>query len=312
MESAGHARADEFRGRARRRERGRGASSARWMVKKITRARAETDGARTVARAQVALRVEWGGRAVTLRAPRSASLGGFLTRERAMRRVIEALGAPERAGRVTLRSAEGGGLEASASASALADASADGDGGAVTIRLDVAEDAVASIDGVDGWSAMERECRQSFFNSVKESTYATRASAARAMTMSSEDADALYEGAMRGDIKGLMRAEAVSAELGEGKKREVVPLRVYEVRERDFSSATFVSAPASVERRGTTVEEALRAFGVDTSAVRSVLSQGVEIDLNFDLAQTYESLRHVDGFLYLVVHVKGSFSSSLV
>ena len=199
---------------------------------------------------------------------------------------------------------------------AEAEDDADGEGGAVTIRLDVAEDAVArgrgDVDGVDGWSAMERECRQSFFNSVKESTYATRASAARAMTMSSEDADALYEGAMRGDIKGLMRAEAVSAELGEGKKREVVPLRVYEVRERDFSSATFVSAPASVERRGTTVEEALRAFGVDTSAVRSVLSQGVEIDLNFDLAQTYESLRHVDGFLYLVVHVKGSFSSSLV
>lgn len=241
---------------------------------------------------------------MTLRAPRSASLGGFLTREPTRRRVIEVLGARARVRRVELRSEGGKALEASASASALADASADGEGGAVTIRLEELEgDADDGGEDVDWWSAVERECRQSFFNSVKEATYATHASAARAMTMSSEDADALYEGAMRGDIKGLIRADAASAELGEGKKREVVPLRVYEVRERDFADATFASAPASVERRGTTVGEALRAFGVDTSAVRSVLSQGVEIDLNFELAQTYESLRHVDGFLYLVVHV---------
>jgi len=252
----------------------------------------------------VALRIECGDRALMVRAPRSASLGGFLTREPTKTRMIELLGVPARVERVELRLGVGRALEASAGASALADASADGDGGAVTIRLEVSEgDGEDRETFVDWWSAVERECRQSFFNSVKEATYATHASAARALTMSSEDADALYEGAMRGDVKGLMRADAASSELGEGKKREVVPLRVYEVRGRDFANATFASAPASVERRGTTVEEALCAFGVDTRAVRSVLSHGVEIDLNFDLAQTYESLRHVDGFLYLVVHV---------
>ena len=89
----------------------------------------------------------------------------------------------------------------------------------------------------------------------------------------------------------------------EGRKRAVVPVRVYETRGDDFANATFASAPASVERRGTTVGDALRAFGVDVDAVEIVLSQGVEVGLDFDLEETYEALRHADAFLYLVAHV---------
>ena len=73
--------------------------------------------------------------------------------------------------------------------------------------------------------------------------------------------------------------------------------------DRPSTPTTFASAPASVERRGTTVGDALRAFGVDVDAVEIVLAQGVEVGLDFDLEQTYEALRHADAFLYLVAHV---------
>jgi hypothetical protein len=155
----------------------------------------------------------------------------------------------------------------------------------------------------DGWARMGRECRHAFFNGLKEATYATRASAARVMTMSNENAEAMYDAVVRGDAEALRRAEEVGDVVREGRKRAVVPVRVYETRGDDLARATFASAPASVERRGTTVGDALRAFGVDVDAVQIVLSQGVEVGLDFDLEQTYEALRHADAFLYLVAHV---------
>jgi hypothetical protein len=121
--------------------------------------------------------------------------------------------------------------------------------------------------------------------------------------MSSEDADAMWDAVVRGDADALRRAEEVGDGVREGRKRAVVPVRVYETRGDDFANATFASAPASVERRGTTVGDALRAFGVEVDAVEIVLSQGVEVGLDFDLEQTYEALRHADAFLYLVAHV---------
>lgn len=245
------------------------------------------------------------------RAPRTSSLGAFLAREDVKTKLVTALGAPEDFDALEASDAafgdDGRALALGTSVSACADGARKGVDEAWGVRLRARggrETREESVEGEDGWSRLRRECRQSFFNALKESTYATHASASKAMTMSSESADALYEATVDGDFRRLHRAETLAREIAEGKKREVVPMRVYRVVEDDFSRATFTSAPASVEREGTTVSDGLRAFGVNMDDVDVVLSQGVRVDLGFDLASAHDVLRGCDNFLHLVVHAK--------
>lgn len=259
----------------------------------------------------MAITLEHKEKSLLLNVPRTASLGGFLARTEIRERLRLILDVPERFTAIEVRARDGKGewerFDARfAHASALADCASTLDG-VCGIRLEVKgdDDDAMRVDSGSGWDDLERECRQSFFNGVKEATYATHASASKAMTMTRESADAMWAAAQRGDYEGLRRAESSSAELREG-RREVLPVRVYEVRDGSFARAVVVSAPASVERRDITVGDALRQFGVDLRDVRTVISQGIEVDLDFDLAKTHEALRHVDGFLYLVTHCRTS------
>lgn len=251
------------------------------------------------------------GESTLVRAPRCAPLGAFLAAARARSALTKLLRVPEDFDALEARWDGGEGDGRALALGTAVGTCADGarrrsdDVYGVALRAVNGRERLDASDAAadDGWGRMERECRHAFFNGLKEATYATRASAARAMTMSSEDADAMWDAVVRGDADTLRRAEKVGDAVREGRKRAVVPVRVYETRGDDFANATFASAPASVERRGTTVGDALRAFGVDVDAVEIVLAQGVEVGLDFDLEQTYEALRHADAFLYLVAHV---------
>ena len=161
-------------------------------------------------------------------------------------------------------------------------------------------------DGDGGWNGVARECRANFFNSLKEAAYAVFASAAKVMSMSNESMDALYDAAVMGDAGAIRRAEAISDdELRIGsRKRAVAPVRLYVVASGgNFADATYLSAPASVEDADTTIGEALTSFGVDVGAVKSIASQGIELDASFHLERVYKALRGVDGFLYLIVEL---------
>ena len=149
--------------------------------------------------------------------------------------------------------------------------------------------------------AIDRECRHAYFNALKEATYGMYASAAKVMTMSDDALDSLWRAVSEGN---RARADVISGELRVGKTtRRVVPTRAYATTNGYFAGATYASAPVSVED-GATIGDALMQFGVDLTRVTRVISQGIEVDLAFDLASTYEALRHVDLFLYLVAHLR--------
>ena len=167
---------------------------------------------------------------------------------------------------------------------------------------------VVARDG-DAWAWMWRECRDYYFNALKESTYGTFASASKVMSMSTDAMDSLYDAVVKGDSSAMTRAETITGELRLGKKRGVAPTRAYAttVGEDDFGSATYVSAPVRArweDGRAMTVGDALATFGFDVARVDRVVSQGIDVDLTFDLMKTYDALRHVDLFLHLVVRLK--------
>lgn len=122
----------------------------------------------------------------------------------------------------------------------------------------------------DGWGWMEWECWYAFFNGLKEVTYVTRASAARAMMMLSEDVDVMWDVVVCGDVDMLCRVEKVGDVVWEGRKWVVVFVRVYETRGDDFANATFASVLVSVEWWGMMVGDVLCVFGVDVDVVEIV------------------------------------------
>jgi len=258
---------------------------------------------------------------MTVRAPRCASLGGFLSHDRARSRATTLLGLPGDDedkddvfdGLVFRHCKTGRVIASTTNCGTLSDGFKAGVDYALEIYVEVGrrrrQGADLSGDGDGGWNGVARECRANFFNSLKEATYAAFASAAKVMSMSNESMDALYDAAVTGDAGAIRLAEAISnEELRMGsRKRAVAPVRLYVVAsDSNFANATYLSAPASVEDVETTIGETLTSFGVDVGAVKSIVSQGIELDVSFHLERAYEALRGVDGFLYLIVELNSS------
>lgn len=257
---------------------------------------------------------------MTVRAPRCASLGGFLSRDRARLRAAALLGLPgddqeeDVVDGLVFRHCKTGRVIASTmQCGTVSDGFKSGVDDALELCVEVGrrrrQDGDSGGDGDGGWNGVARECRANFFNSLKEATYAAFASAAKVMSMSNESMDALYDAAVTGDAGAIRRAEGISNdELRMGsRKRAVAPVRLYVVAsDGNFADTTYLSAPASVEDAETTIGEALTSFGVDVGAVKSIVSQGIELDASFHLERAYEALRGVDGFLYLIVELNSS------
>ena len=86
---------------------------------------------------------------------------------------------------------------------------------------------------------------------------------------------------MDGDFRRLHRAETLAREIAEG--RSVRWCRCEVSSRRGRISRASPRAPGERRTRGTTVSDGLRAFGVNMDDVDVVLSQGVRVDLGFDL-----------------------------
>ena len=265
---------------------------------------------------QVLLKVRRGAATTVIAAPRSAPLGAVLYANRTrLRRVLDVdddwdvVEAFMRDGAADVRAPVGVADDFNRTSSVAMDALE------VTLACrkssSASSSAAASVVARDGdaWAWMWRECRDYYFNALKESTYGTFASASKVMSMSTDAMDSLYDAVVKGDSSAMTRAETITGELRLGKKRGVAPTRAYAttVGEDDFGSATYVSAPVRArweDGRAMTVGDALATFGFDVARVDRVVSQGIDVDLTFDLMKTYDALRHVDLFLHLVVRLK--------
>ncbi len=265
---------------------------------------------------QVLLKVRRGAATTVIAAPRSAPLGAVLYANRTrLRRVLDVdddwdvVEAFMRDGAADVRAPVGVADDFNRTSSVAMDALE------VTLACrkssSLSSSAAASVVARDGdaWAWMWRECRDYYFNALKESTYGTFASASKVMSMSTDAMDSLYDAVVKGDSSAMTRAETITGELRLGKKRGVAPTRAYAttVGEDDFGSATYVSAPVRArweDGRAMTVGDALATFGFDVARVDRVVSQGIDVDLTFDLMKTYDALRHVDLFLHLVVRLK--------
>ena len=265
---------------------------------------------------QVLLKVRRGAATTVIAAPRSAPLGAVLYANRTrLRRVLDVdddwdvVEAFMRDGAADVRAPVGVADDFNRTSSVAMDALE------VTLACrkssSSSSSAAASVVARDGdaWAWMWRECRDYYFNALKESTYGTFASASKVMSMSTDAMDSLYDAVVKGDSSAMTRAETITGELRLGKKRGVAPTRAYAttVGEDDFGSATYVSAPVRArweDGRAMTVGDALATFGFDVARVDRVVSQGIDVDLTFDLMKTYDALRHVDLFLHLVVRLK--------
>ena len=262
---------------------------------------------------QVLLKVRRGAATTVIAAPRSAPLGAVLYANRTrLRRVLDVdddwdvVEAFVRDGAADVRAPVGVADDFNRTSSVAMEALE------VTLACrkssSSSSSSVVARDG-DAWAWMWRECRDYYFNALKESTYGTFASASKVMSMSTDAMDSLYEAVVKGDSSAMTRAETITGELRLGKKRGVAPTRAYAttVGEDDFGSATYVSAPVRArweDGRAMTVGDALATFGFDIARVDRVVSQGIDVDLTFDLMKTYDALRHVDLFLHLVVRLK--------
>lgn len=260
-----------------------------------------------------------GARATLIAVPRTAPLGAVMyTNRTRLRRALDVeddwdvVEAFVRDGAVDVRASVGvvDDFTRASSSSSMLDAAVE-----VTLACRKSSHATSSSvkrandDDDDAWAWMWRECRDYYFNALKESTYGTFASASKVMSMSTDAMESLYDAVVKGDSNAMTRAETITGELRLGKKRGVAPTRAYAAAlgEDDFASATYASAPVRVESddgRAMTVGDALTVLGIDVSRVHGVMSQGIDVDLTFDLTKTYDALRHVDLFLYLVVRLR--------